>query len=80
MTKSIFEFDDYQVYGVRELGMDANVVPDKQADYFTLYGVITGTETSAGFLMAIGDYGNRFDAEIVRDVLDNNKKCSLSPQ
>lgn len=74
----MFEFDEYQVYGIREFGADANVVPDEQADYFTLYGVVCGSDTNAGFLWAIGDYGNRFDAEIVRDVLDN-KKRSLSP-
>ncbi len=79
MNRSIFEFDNYIVRGVKEFGDHANIVPDKDADYFTLYGVITGSDDRAGFLMAIGDYENRFDAEIVSDVLDN-KKRSLSPQ
>lgn len=78
MNRSILEFDDYQVYGIKEYGQTASVTTDGEADYFSLYGLVKG-DTGSDFFLAIGDYDSRMDAEIVQDVL-NNKKRSLPPQ
>ena len=74
---NIFEFDSYEVYGVKEIGERA-ITTDEKADYYTLYGLVIPESDAMPYYTAIGDYDERLDAEVVAHVLDN-KKRSLSP-
>lgn len=72
MSINIFSFDRYEVYPVRDYGVEVRIVEDdKAADFYCLYG----WTDAGGFYTAIGDYENRFDAEIVADVLSDKKRC-----
>ena len=75
MNRSLFEFDRYDVYAIRDYGDYAQEAKDdKHATFYGLYGWVE----SGGFYVAIGDYTSRFDAEIVADVL-NDKKRGIPP-
>lgn len=74
---NLLKFDAYEVHAVKELGDTAQVSTDQDADYFCLYGLVKN-DTGYDFYMAIGDYDCRQDAEIVRDILQQQKR-GLSP-
>ena len=67
-------FDSYEVHGVQDVGTNAaKVVPDAEADYWSIYGKMNGLFT------CVGDFDTRDGAELVADML-NNKNLGLPPQ
>lgn len=68
MTK----FVDLEIYPIRDEGDQAFLAAsDADADYFGLYGRISGDRND--FYVCIGDYARRHDAELTKTFLDNNK-------
>lgn len=67
-------FNNYEVHGVRETGGNqAQIVPDEEADYWSIYGKVEN------LYCAIGDFETRAVAEIISDMM-NNKNFGLPPQ
>ena len=66
-------FDSYEVHGVQDIGTNAaKVVPDADADYWSIYGKTNGMFT------CVGDYDTRDIAEYIVDMM--NKNHGLPPQ
>jgi len=66
-------FDEYEVHGVQEIGTNAaEVVPDAEADYWSIYGKMGDLFT------CVGDFDTRDAAQLVADLL-NKKNHGLPP-
>ncbi len=60
-------FDSYEVHGVQDIGTNAaKVVPDAEADYWSIYGKTNGMFT------CVGDYDTRDIADFIVDMMNKN--------
>ena len=60
-------FDTYEVHGVQDIGTNAaKVVPDTEADYWSIYG------KTSGLYACVGDFDSREKAELISDMLNKN--------
>lgn len=59
-------FIHYEVYGVREMGEEAEICADLDADFWSAYGVLQN-----GDRICIGDFNSRLQAETVVTLITN---------
>lgn len=72
------KFDAIEVHPIRDYGEWAEVIDDDgQADFFGIFGRIDGDN---GCYVPIGDSDSREAAELIAELLDNNKKGGLPQQ
>lgn len=57
----ILPFDAYEIHGCRDYGDHVEQVPDAEAQFWSLYGHVTGQG-----LFCLGDYDSREHAEEMR--------------
>ena len=70
-------FDVIEVHPIKDHGDRAEVVRDRDADFFGLFGRVGGELN--GIYLPIGEHANRSGAELAKELIDN-KKRGLSPQ
>ena len=62
------KFHRYEVHGVKDHGDYATIVPDDDADFFTIFGFVQSV-SGGEFAIAIGDHGSRDQALLARDLI-----------
>lgn len=67
---------EFEIFPIKDFGETASLANnDAEADYFSLFGRVDGKAND--FYVCIGDYKTRIEAELISELLDNNKKLGL---